>query len=245
LPVLLEDDDVIAIDKPAGVAVHGGSGISFGVIEQMRRARPELRFLELVHRLDRETSGVLLLAKKRAALLALQAQMRPGASDKTMAKIYVALVEGTWPDNLRVIDLPLYKYVDGQGERRVRVVAEDDADGRRAMTLVKVMRRFDAYTLLEVTLKTGRTHQIRVHLAHRGHPVAGDDKYGERGSVRALARGESVPGCRFDRMFLHARRLRFLHPSTSDVVELVAPLPASCAALLEALPAGAGVDVLP
>jgi 23S rRNA pseudouridine955/2504/2580 synthase len=234
-PVVHEDAELLAIDKPAGVAVHGGSGVSFGVIEQLRRARPDARFLELVHRLDKETSGVLLLAKKRSALVALQAQMRPGAAGRPVAKTYVALVRGTWPAALKLIDAPLHKYLDAAGERRVRSVEAGDEAGRRAVTLVRVARRFAGFTLLEVTLKTGRTHQIRVHLADAGHPIVGDDKYGDRVADKALARGEALPGHRFERMFLHARRLKLEHPATGAPLELEAPLPAACVRLLDAL----------
>jgi 23S rRNA pseudouridine955/2504/2580 synthase len=237
-PVVFEDDCLIAVDKPAGIAVHGGSGVSFGVIEQLRRARPEARFLELVHRLDKDTSGLLLLAKKRSALLGLQEQMRAPSAERSMAKSYVALVAGRWPANLKVVDVALHKYLDAGGERRVRTVAADHADGRRSITLVRIARVYDGWTLLDVTLKTGRTHQIRVHLADSGHPVAGDDKYGDRAQKRALARGTAVPGCRFERMFLHASRLRFTHPATGAAVELAAPLPAACARLLDALEPG-------
>ena len=234
-PVLHEDTELLAIDKPAGVAVHGGSGVSFGVIEQLRRARPDARFLELVHRLDKETSGVLLLAKKRSALVALQAQMRPGAGGRPVAKTYAALVRGTWPASVKLIDAPLHKYLDAAGERRVRSVEAGDEAGRRAVTLVRVARRFAGYTLLEVTLKTGRTHQIRVHLADAGHPIVGDDKYGDRAADKALARGEALPGQRFDRMFLHARRLKLEHPATGAPLELEAPLPPACTRILDAL----------
>jgi len=235
-PVVFEDDVLLAIDKPAGVAVHGGSGVSFGVIEQLRRARPEARFLELVHRIDKETSGLLLLAKKRSALVALQEQMRPRAGDKSVGKTYAALVEGAWPENLKVIDVPLHKYLNASGERRVRTVDDANEDGRRSITLVRVVRRFgDAYSLLDATLKTGRTHQIRVHLAHEGHAIVGDDKYGDRALTRSLAKGEAVPGCRFERMFLHARRLAFVHPVSGEPMVLEAPLPAAWARLLDAL----------
>ena len=234
-PIVYEDDSLIAVDKPAGVAVHGGSGVSFGVIEQFRRARPEARFLELVHRLDRDTSGLLLLAKKRSALLALQEQMRERGPERSMAKSYAALVAGRWPPNLKVIDVALHKYLDAAGERRARTVEADDAGGRRSITLVRIARAFEHWTLLDVTLKTGRTHQIRVHLADAGHPIAGDDKYGDREAKRALARGTAVPGCRFERMFLHASRLRFAHPATGEAVVLEAPLPAACTRLLDAL----------
>ncbi len=230
-PVVFEDDCLIAVDKPAGVAVHGGSGVSFGVIEQLRRARPTAKFLELVHRLDRETSGLLLIAKKRSALLALQEQFRQRETGKT----YAALVWGSWPAEKKVIDVALHKFLSADGERRVRAVDADHADGRRSITLVKVEQCYRAFTLLDVTIKTGRTHQIRVHLLHEGHAIAGDDKYGDFAANRALARGETVQGLRFDRMFLHARRLRFQHPASGEVIELQAALPPECMALLAAL----------
>jgi 23S rRNA pseudouridine955/2504/2580 synthase len=214
-PVLFEDDHVLAIDKPSGVAVHGGSGVSFGVIEQLRQARPTAKLLELVHRLDRETSGILLIAKKRSALTKLQDQFRERETGKT----YLALVNGAWPANKKVIDLPLHKYLQADGERRVKVVAKDDADGMRAITLVKVARKLHDFTLLEVTIKTGRTHQIRVHLAASGHPIAGDDKYGDFELNKRLAK-EGLK-----RMFLHAWRLQFNHPASDERVALEAPLP--------------------
>ncbi|MDP1899011.1 MAG: RluA family pseudouridine synthase [Rubrivivax sp.] len=222
-PVLFEDEHLLAIDKPAGVAVHGGSGVSFGVIEQLRRARPQARFLELVHRLDKETSGVLLLAKKRSALTALQDQFR----SRDTGKIYLALVFGAWPDRLKVIDLALHKSTDAAGERHVRVVAPEHADGRRSITLVRVAQRLEDCTLLEVTLKTGRTHQIRVHLASSGHAIVGDPKYGDFARNKAFARGHG-----FGRMFLHARELAFDHPASGERITLAAPLPAECETLL-------------
>ena len=234
-PVVFEDEHLIAIDKPAGVAVHGGSGVSFGVIEQLRQARPEAKFLELVHRLDKETSGLLLIAKKRSALLAMQEQFRQHTGQKTIAKTYSALVLGRWSPSKRVIDVALHKYLSADGERRVRAVDADDADGRRSITLVKVVESFERFSLLDVTIKTGRTHQIRVHLLHEGHAIAGDDKYGDFAANRALARGESVPGVRFDRMFLHARSLRFAHPLSGETIELQAALPSECLGLLQQL----------
>jgi 23S rRNA pseudouridine955/2504/2580 synthase len=230
-PLLFEDEHLLAINKPAGVAVHGGSGVSFGVIEQLRQARPEARFLELVHRLDRETSGVLLLAKKRSALVALQDQFRA----RDTGKAYQALVVGAWPDKLKVIDLALHKGLDAAGERHVRVVSADHADGRRSITLVRVGRRFDGYTLLDIGLKTGRTHQIRVHLAHSGHAIVGDPKYGDFALNRRWARGELPSGQRFERMFLHARELAFDHPASGERLTLAAALPADCATLLDHL----------
>ncbi len=230
-PILFEDEHLIAIDKPSGTAVHGGSGVSFGVIEQLRRARPAQRYLELVHRLDRETSGILLLAKKRSALVALQEQFRARATGKT----YAALVVGRWPAKLKVIDVALHKTEDASGERRVRAVADDHADGQRSVSLVRIAQEFAATTLLDVTIKTGRTHQIRVHLANAGHVIVGDDKYGDFALNRRYARGEAVPGVRFERMFLHARQLAFDHPATGERLELNAPLPPDCARLVAAL----------
>jgi 23S rRNA pseudouridine955/2504/2580 synthase len=214
-PPLLEDEYLLAIDKPAGVAVHGGSGVSFGVIEQLRQARPQARLLELVHRLDRETSGILLVAKKRSALKHLQDQFRERETGKT----YLALVQGDWPARLKVIDQPLHKYLLPDGERRVKVTTPDDPDGMRSITLVKVAQRLQGSTLLEVTIKTGRTHQIRVHLASQGHPIAGDDKYGDFEWNKALQK----QGLR--RMFLHAWRLQFNHPASGERVALQAELP--------------------
>jgi 23S rRNA pseudouridine955/2504/2580 synthase len=214
-PPLLEDEHLLAIDKPAGVAVHGGSGVSFGVIEQLRQARPQARLLELVHRLDRETSGILLVAKKRSALKHLQDQFRERETGKT----YLALVQGDWPARLKVIDQPLHKYLLPDGERRVKVTTPDDPDGMRSITLVKVAQRLQGSTLLEVTIKTGRTHQIRVHLASNGHPIAGDDKYGDFEWNKALQKQG------LKRMFLHAWRLQFNHPASGERVALQAELP--------------------
>jgi 23S rRNA pseudouridine955/2504/2580 synthase len=225
-PVVFEDDAFMAIDKPAGVAVHGGSGVSFGVIEQMRQARPGARLLELVHRLDRETSGLLLIAKKKSALKALQDQFRERETGKT----YLTLVKGVWPAQLKVLDQPLHKYLLPDGERRVRVTSKDDPNGMHSVTLVRVAARvtspvglptglIDGLSLLEVTIKTGRTHQIRVHLASAGYPIAGDDKYGDFELNRQLSR----LGLR--RMFLHAWRLRLAHPVTGNAMELHSELP--------------------
>lgn len=230
-PLLFEDDALLVVDKPAGTAVHGGSGVSFGVIEQLRRARPQARFLELVHRLDRETSGALLLAKKRSALTALQDQFRQRETGKT----YAALVVGHWPASKKVIDVALHKYLTPEGERRVRPVPADHPEAMRSISLVKVVRVFQGFTLLEVTIKTGRTHQIRVHLASQGHPIAGDDKYGDFALNKVLAAGRQVPGLKFERMFLHARRLSFDHPASGERITLEAPLPPECATLLAAL----------
>jgi 23S rRNA pseudouridine955/2504/2580 synthase len=231
-PILFEDDYFLAIDKPAGVAVHGGSGVSFGVIEQLRMARPEAKYLELVHRLDRDTSGILLIAKRRSALVHLQAQFKNRETGKT----YLALVKGAWPAKLKVIDLPLHKYLvnggEDDGERRVKVVAKDDPNGMRSVTLVKVVKTLQVqfaeataqtFSLLEVTIKTGRTHQIRVHLASSGHPIVGDDKYGDFELNKALLKHH------FKRMFLHAWRLQVLHPATAAEHAFVSALPAELA----------------
>jgi len=243
-PILFEDEHVLAIDKPAGVAVHGGSGVSSGVIEQLRQARPQAKFLELVHRLDRETSGVLLLAKKRSALTHLQDQFRERGPDKSVGKTYAALVVGAWPAQHKVIDVPLHKYVGADGERRVRATSPADEQGKRSITLVQVVCHLGGFTLLDVTIKTGRTHQIRVHLTNEGHPIAGDAKYGDFALNRRLARGEAAP-VRFERMFLHARRLRFTHPATGLTIELSAPLPLECENLLSALAGASGQQESP
>ena len=232
-PILFEDEHLIALDKPAGVAVHGGSGVSFGVIEQLRRARPQAKFLELVHRLDRDTSGILLVAKKRSALTKLQDQFRERETGKT----YLALVVGKWPANKKVLDKPLVKYLlpgrngpDGliEGERRVKVTSKDDPEGMKSLTLVKVAQRVEIhggeFTLLEVTLKTGRTHQIRVHLASEGFPIAGDDKYGEYELNKTLQKQG------LKRMYLHAWRLQIEHPATAQTMVFVAALPQALAA---------------
>jgi 23S rRNA pseudouridine955/2504/2580 synthase len=210
-PIVHEDDALLVVDKPAGVAVHGGSGVSFGVIESLRAARPQAKLLELAHRLDRDTSGLLVIAKKRTALVELHRMLRDGEVDKT----YVAIVKGAPAERSFDIDEPLHKYVSGSGERRVSV----KEGGQRALTKVKVTKTGKALSQLEVRLLTGRTHQIRVHLAHAGHPVVGDDKYGDFELNRALAKR----GAR--RLMLHAARLAFSHPVTKERVKLQAPVP--------------------
>jgi 23S rRNA pseudouridine955/2504/2580 synthase len=219
--VLHEDEALLAIDKPAGMAVHGGSGVSVGVIEQLRRERPQARFLELVHRLDRQTSGVLLIAKKRSALTALHAQLREGQAHK----FYLALVKGRWADTKRNVKMPLRKYVLGSGERRVRV----EAEGQSAHTIFRRKGNRGAFTLLEAELKTGRTHQIRVHLAHLGFPIAGDDKYGDFELNKTLARRG------LKRMFLHACRITVLHPASGEPATFEAPLAPDLPAFLRTL----------
>jgi 23S rRNA pseudouridine955/2504/2580 synthase len=197
------------------------------VIEQLRRARPQARFLELVHRLDKETSGVLLLAKKRSALTTLQDQFR----QRDTAKHYLALVAGAWPASLKVIDQALHKTLDAAGERHVRVVSPAHDEGRRSITLVKVKQALPGFTLLDVTIKTGRTHQIRVHLAHAGHAIVGDPKYGDFALNKRVAREH-----RFGRMFLHAAQLAFDHPASGERITLRAPLPDDCARFIAELP---------
>lgn len=222
--ILHEDNDLLIIDKPAGIAVHGGSGVSHGVIEQLRRMRPEAKFLELVHRLDRETSGILMLAKKRAALLGLHEQLRRGEMDKR----YLACVRGEWQALRQHIKFPLFKYHTAAGERRVRV----QADGQPAHTIVTRLQTMPGFSLLEAQLKTGRTHQIRVHLAHSGFPIVGDDKYGEFSFNRELAKkGFNSPVLR--RMFLHACRLTFLHPSYGTMMTIESNLPPECELFLQ------------
>jgi 23S rRNA pseudouridine955/2504/2580 synthase len=225
-PILYEDDALIAVNKPAGLAVHGGSGVAFGLIEQLRAARPHAKFLELVHRLDRDTSGVLLVAKKRAALIALHAALREGSVDKR----YLVLVRGKWRDAKRRVDLPLTKFLTGEGERRVRV---EQGRGQLARTVFHRRRTWPAGTpplsLLEAELHTGRTHQIRVHLTHLGFPLAGDDKYGDFAWNRLLARQG------LKRMFLHAWRLALAHPVEPREITFEAPLPPDLAGFIAQL----------
>ncbi|MBV8647251.1 RluA family pseudouridine synthase [Paludibacterium sp.] len=220
-PVVYEDDAMLVIDKPAGVAVHGGSGVSFGVIEQLRRGHPEYRYLELVHRLDRETSGLLMLAKKRSALVKLHDMMRESTPDKR----YLALGVGHWDAQKKHVKLPLHKFTTGDGERMVRVTE----DGLSAHTIFSVERRFRDFTLVEARLRTGRTHQIRVHMAASGCPIAGDEKYGDFALNKVLAKRG------LKRMFLHAWRLSLPHPLTGAPLELSAPLPPDLQRFLDTL----------
>jgi 23S rRNA pseudouridine955/2504/2580 synthase len=226
-PVLFEDEHLIAIDKPAGLAAHGGSGIAHGLIERVRAARPNQPFLELVHRLDRETSGILLLAKSRRALLELHDDLREGRVEKR----YTALVKGDWVNDRQHVRLPLTKYVNRHGERRVSV----DADGMASHTVFSLNKRYGDFSLLEADLRTGRTHQIRVHLAHLGFPIVGDDKYGDFELNKRVARGAETR--RLARMFLHAGATRFKHPVTSRPMALEAPLPRECLEFLRGLAA--------
>ena len=207
LPIVLEDAALLVIDKPSGVAVHGGSGVSFGVIESLRVSRPQAKFLELAHRLDRDTSGLLIVAKKRSALVELHRMLREGE----VRKVYLAVVKGEYAGP-REINASLHKYVTGSGERRVAI----QEDGMAAVTRVKKLKASRDFSLLEVELLTGRTHQIRVHLAHAGHPIVGDDKYGDFALNRTLK----------TRLLLHAAKLSFRHPVSGEPVKLASPLPA-------------------
>jgi 23S rRNA pseudouridine955/2504/2580 synthase len=224
--ILFEDNHLLVIDKPAGIAVHGGSGVSYGVIEQLRASRPEAKFLELVHRLDRETSGLLLLAKKRSALTNLHEQMREGHTDKR----YLTVVYGDWKNPRQHIKLPLHKYSTPEGERRVVV----QAGGMEAHTVFNLLRKWDKFALLEAELKTGRTHQIRVHLASSGFPIAGDDKYGDFALNKQLQKADETRGA-LRRMFLHAHQITFTHPDDGKQMTLKAPLPAECERFLVSL----------
>lgn len=227
LPILYEDDAMLVIDKPAGIAVHGGSGVSFGVIEALRRQRPQARFLELAHRLDRETSGILLIGKKRSALAALHDMFREGGvGGGRVDKRYLLLVRGRWMEASRDVRLPLHKYLLPSGERRVRVSPE----GKPSRTLFRLLARWPRFSLLEATLRTGRTHQIRVHCAHLGFPIAGDEKYGD------FALNRTLPGEGLKRMFLHAWKMSFPHPESGERMELQSPLPGALDAFLEKLP---------
>ncbi|MCC6531521.1 MAG: RluA family pseudouridine synthase [Burkholderiales bacterium] len=224
--ILFEDESMLVLDKPAGMAVHGGSGISRGIIEAMRHSRPKLRFLELAHRLDRDTSGVLLLAKKRAALVGLHAAMRSGR----VRKLYTVLMLGRAKLGSHEVDAPLAKYLLPGGDRRVRVAR----DGLAARTIFTGLRHIGTFTLAEAELLTGRTHQIRVHSASLGHPIAGDDKYGDFAANKALARSG------LKRLFLHAGRVVLEHPVSAVRLDLRSPLAADLASFLERLEAERG-----
>ncbi|NOS98585.1 MAG: RluA family pseudouridine synthase [Methylotenera sp.] len=232
--IIFEDDAMLVIDKPAGWAVHGGSGVSRGVIEQMRLERPKAKFLELVHRLDRETSGVLMLAKKRSALVALHEAIRNNQTDKR----YLMLVQGEWTDAKKRVVLDLQKYLLPNGERRVNVVTDISKDKynerQSSETLFKLLKNYShpslgKFSLLEAQLVTGRTHQLRVQLAHLGFQIVGDDKYGDFSVNKSLQKHG------LKRMFLHSSATKIRHPLTQDKLELLAPLPVELSRFLEVL----------
>ena len=217
--IVFEDDAMLVLNKPAGFAVHGGSGVSRGVIEQLRLERPKAKFLELVHRLDRETSGVVLLAKRRSALVALHQAIRENKTDKR----YAVLVAGEWKDVKKHVTLDLQKYVLPSGERRVNVVTDKAKDkfneSQVSETIFYLKQSFDGFSLLEAKLITGRTHQLRVQLAHLGFPIVGDDKYGDFELNKALQKQG------LKRMFLHSIETKLNHPITDERLHLIAPLP--------------------
>jgi 23S rRNA pseudouridine955/2504/2580 synthase len=219
--IIHEDKHLIVLNKPAGIAVHGGSGVDYGVIEALRSLRPQQKFLELVHRLDKETSGVLLVAKKRSALKHLHDQLR----FKKMQKDYLALVRGEWQSHDKVVKAPLLKLTLKSGERIVRV----NPEGKPSETRFKIMQRYQGCTLVQASPVTGRTHQIRVHCQHAGHPIACDEKYSEQkfdDSMRALG---------LNRLFLHAAQLQFIHPETEEMTLVKAPLDGELQDLLQKL----------
>lgn len=236
---LYEDDVLLVIDKPSGMAVHGGSGISFGVIEQLRAQHSTWKFLELVHRLDRETSGVLMLAKKRSALVELHKQIREGSTEKH----YLVMVKGEWSNTKQHVKLALNKYLTATGERRVTVATpgrDRTAKPMEAHTVFRLEKVWKQYSLLDAELKTGRTHQIRVHLAHLGFPILGDDKYGDFELNKKIAKLNS--GLRLQRMFLHAHAMRIRHPVTAQYLDFNSPLPNDLSGFVAALNASARVD---
>ncbi|MBE0484632.1 23S rRNA pseudouridine(955/2504/2580) synthase RluC [Marinobacter sp.] len=219
--VVFENDEMLVVNKPSGIAVHGGSGLSFGLIEVLRSSRPQSKFLELVHRLDRDTSGLVMVAKKRSALRVLQDELR----QKRIRKHYHALVAGSWLRSVGRVNEPLLRYEMPNGERRVKVSAE----GKESLTLFRCLRQFQGYSLVEASPVTGRTHQIRVHSAWAGHPIAGDDKYMDDASLKAF---RAVGG---QRLMLHARALEFTLPGSGEAMKLEAPYDEAFAKVLEEL----------
>jgi 23S rRNA pseudouridine955/2504/2580 synthase len=217
LPLVFEDDSLLVIDKPSGVAVHGGSGVSYGVIESLRAERPQAKFLELAHRLDRDTSGLLVISKKRSALVELHRMLREGEVEK----LYLAIAKGIPAKPSFEIREALHKYVTSQGERRVAV----REDGKAAATKIRVLKQGEGSSLLELRLLTGRTHQIRVHLQHAGHPILGDDKYGDFPLNHQL---------KVKRLMLHAASLSFKHPTSGAALAFKSPLPAEMKDFMQA-----------
>ncbi|MEG3220628.1 23S rRNA pseudouridine(955/2504/2580) synthase RluC [Vibrio gigantis] len=207
--IIYEDDHMLILNKPSGTAVHGGSGLKFGAIEALRALRPDARFLELVHRIDRDTSGILLVAKKRSALRHLQAQFR----EKTVQKYYFALVMGEWKTSCKVVNAPLLK-------NEVNSIVRVNPNGKASETRFKVLEKFQEATLIQASPITGRTHQIRVHAQYTGHPIAWDDRYGDR-------RFDAYTGkVGLDRLFLHAANIKFTHPGSEEKMDISAPMEA-------------------
>jgi 23S rRNA pseudouridine955/2504/2580 synthase len=205
--IIFEDDHMLVLNKPSGTAVHGGSGLKFGAIEALRALRPDARFLELVHRIDRDTSGILLVAKKRSALRHLQAQFR----EKTVQKYYFALVMGHWKPSCRLVNEPLLK-------NEVNSIVRVNPNGKASETRFKIVEKFTEATLVQASPITGRTHQIRVHAQYTGHPIAWDDRYGDR-------RFDAYTGkVGLDRLFLHAANIKFAHPATEEKIDISAPM---------------------
>ncbi|MDY0633020.1 23S rRNA pseudouridine(955/2504/2580) synthase RluC [Pasteurella multocida] len=219
--ILFEDECLLVLNKPSGIAVHGGSGLNFGVIEALRTLRPDARFLELVHRLDRDTSGILLVAKKRSALRSLHEQLR----EKTVQKDYLALVRGQWQSHCKVVKAPLLKNELSSGERIVRVSEQ----GKPSETRFSIEERYEYATLVKASPVTGRTHQIRVHTQYAGHPIALDDKYGDKHF------DEQMTQLGLTRLFLHAFSIRFEHPKTGETLRINAPLDPEMKKILGAL----------
>ena len=208
--ILFEDDRILVINKPSGTAVHGGSGLNFGLIEGLRALRPDAQFMELVHRLDRDTSGCIIIAKKRSALRHLHAQLRDGQMDKR----YQALVAGQWPENRFKVKAPLLKNVLQSGERLVSV----NENGKPSETRYRILTRYEDATLVEASPITGRTHQIRVHCLPAGHPIACDPKYGDEQFDDTMRSRD------LKRLFLHAASIQFIHPGSGETVRFQAPL---------------------
>ncbi|WKY58953.1 23S rRNA pseudouridine(955/2504/2580) synthase RluC [Vibrio sp. SNU_ST1] len=205
--IIYEDDHMLILNKPSGTAVHGGSGLKFGAIEALRALRPDARFLELVHRIDRDTSGILLVAKKRSALRHLQAQFR----EKTVQKYYFALVMGEWKNSCKVVNAPLLK-------NEVNSIVRVNPNGKASETRFKVLEKFQEATLIQASPITGRTHQIRVHAQYTGHPIAWDDRYGDR-------RFDAYTGkVGLNRLFLHAANIKFMHPGSEEKMDISAPM---------------------
>lgn len=224
--ILYEDDHLLIVDKPAGMACHGGSGISYGLIERMRISLGEDKFLELAHRLDRDTSGAIILAKTRKALIRLHEMMREGE----VKKFYLTLVKGDWVNDRQHVKLPLHKFLTSSGERRVRV---DEEEGLPSHSIFTLIERFGLVSFLEVELKTGRTHQIRVHAQANGFPLVGDDKYGDFDFNEQVEKG--LLGIPFKRMFLHSHKIEFNHPVNGNKMIIECPLPKECSQLIQTL----------